>query len=196
MTAHPNVDVQPALTRRSGLTGRSRDLIANLNGARHGKAVMVLMVVVVAHWVEHLVQAVQVFALGWARPEALGALGGVWPWLVSSEWLHYVYAIAMLTGLLLLRRGFEGTARSWWNAALLIQVWHHIEHLLLLGQALAHQSLFGAAKPTSIAQLIIPRVELHLFYNAIVFTPMVVAVYLQFRSQRRRPQPAVHGSWS
>jgi hypothetical protein len=31
--------------------------------------------------------------------------------------------------------------------------------------------------PTSIGQIWIPRIELHLFYNAIVFTPMVVAMY-------------------
>jgi hypothetical protein len=187
MTAHPHVDVQPALRRSSG---RFRDLIANLNGPRHRKAVMLLMVVVLAHWAEHIFQAVQVFALGWPRPEARGALGTAWPWLVSSEWLHYMYAIAMLIGLLLLRGGFTGSARSWWDAALYLQIWHHIEHLLLLGQALAHQSLFGAAKPTSIAQLIIPRVELHLFYNAIVFTPMVIAVYLQFSPQPRVAQRA------
>ena len=31
--------------------------------------------------------------------------------------------------------------------------------------------------PTSIGQIWIPRIELHLFYNFIVFTPMVVAMY-------------------
>jgi hypothetical protein len=31
--------------------------------------------------------------------------------------------------------------------------------------------------PTSIVQLWVPRVELHLFYNAIVFIPMVIAMY-------------------
>ena len=39
--------------------------------------------------------------------------------------------------------------------------------------------------PTSIAQLVFPRVELHLFYNAIVFVPMVVAMVLHMR-----PRPA------
>jgi hypothetical protein len=31
--------------------------------------------------------------------------------------------------------------------------------------------------PTSIAQLWVPRVELHLFYNTIVFVPMIVGMY-------------------
>jgi hypothetical protein len=36
-----------------------------------------------------------------------------------------------------------------------------------------------------VAQVIVPRVELHLFYNSIVFIPMVVAVYLHLRPNAR-----------
>ena len=91
--------------------------------------------------------------------------------------MHYGYAIVMLIGIWLLRPGFVGTSRLWWNAALIIQFWHHIEHALLQGQAIAGQNLFGSPVPTSIAQLWIPRVELHLIYNTIVFIPMVIAMY-------------------
>jgi hypothetical protein len=35
----------------------------------------------------------------------------------------------------------------------------------------------GRPVPTSIVQLWVPRVELHLFYNTIVFVPMVIAMY-------------------
>ena len=31
--------------------------------------------------------------------------------------------------------------------------------------------------PCSVLQLVFPRVELHLFYNSIVFIPMVIAMY-------------------
>ena len=124
--------------------------------------------------------------LGWPRPEARGALGELIPWLVSSEWLHYMYALVMLVGIILLRPGFTGRARTWWTVALVIQVWHHFEHLLLLGQALAHHPLFGAAKPTSIIQLLFPRIELHMFYNGIVFTPMVIAIVQQFFARPSR----------
>lgn len=58
-----------------------------------------------------------------------------------------------------------------------IQFWHHIEHLLLQAQAILHVNFFGQPVPTSILQLVVPRVELHLFYNAVVFIPMVVAMY-------------------
>jgi hypothetical protein len=58
-----------------------------------------------------------------------------------------------------------------------IQFWHHIEHLLLIIQATTHHNFFGKPVPCSILQLVIPRVELHLFYNSIVFTPMVIGMY-------------------
>jgi hypothetical protein len=148
-----------------------------VNTSWHKRALQAFMIVVVAHWVEHILQAFEIFIFGWPRAQAGGALGLLYPWLVSSEWLHYFYAIVMLIGLILLRPAFVGRARAWWNVALAIQVWHHFEHLLLLGQVMTHQYIFGSSGPTSILQLVIPRVELHLFYNAVVFTPMLVAMW-------------------
>jgi hypothetical protein len=156
-----------------------------LNGRYQRTALTVFMAIVLAHWAEHVVQAYQVWVLDRPRPQARGVLGQFFPWLVSSEWLHYWYAIVMLVGLFLLRPGFAGRARVWWTVALVIQFWHHIEHLLLLIQAQTHTFFFGGAVPTSVAQVIIPRVELHLFYNSIVFIPMVIAVYLHFRPNER-----------
>ncbi|MCI0689509.1 MAG: hypothetical protein L0Y54_20085 [Sporichthyaceae bacterium] len=164
--------------------------IAALNGRYHRTAVNVFMAAVVAHWAEHLVQAYQVWVLDRPRPEARGVLGQFFPWLVSSEWLHCGYAIVMLVGLFLLRPGFAGRARTWWTIALVIQFWHHIEHLLLLIQAQTHTNFFGSAVPTSIAQVVIPRVELHLFYNSIVFIPMLIAIYLHMRPNEREQRAA------
>ncbi|WP_054055793.1 hypothetical protein [Alloactinosynnema sp. L-07] len=161
--------------------GKQGGLIAALNGKYHKAALMGFLFIVLAHWAEHIVQAIQIYVLDWARPKAGGVLGLWFPWLVSSEWMHYGYAIIMLTGLVILRHGFTGRARKWWVASMWIQVWHHFEHLLLLIQALAGSNLLGEAKPTSIVQLIAPRVELHLFYNFVVFVPMVVAMILHMR---------------
>jgi hypothetical protein len=148
------------------------------------------MALVLAHWAEHIAQAIQVFVLGWNRPDAGGVLGQLWPWLVMSEWLHYGYAVAMLIGLWLLRDAFHGTARTWWMIALAIQVWHHLEHALLLMQVLLDDPFFGRQVPTSIVQLAFPRVELHLFYNGVVFTPMVIAIYLEhFHRRKLAPMP-------
>jgi hypothetical protein len=169
----------------ASLTPSRRFSIAAVNGRYHRVALNAFMVVVLAHWAEHLVQAYQVWVLDLPRPAARGVLGQAFPWLVTSEWLHYAYAIVMLVGLFLLRPGFVGRARTWWTVALVIQFWHHIEHLLLLVQAQTHTFFFGGAVPTSVAQAIVPRVELHLFYNSIVFIPMVVAVYLHLRPNDR-----------
>ena len=166
---------------RAGAFRRAYDA---LNGRPHMAAVMIFSVIVVAHWAEHIAQAFQIWVLGTPRPQARGVLGDFFPWLVTSEWLHYGFAIVMLIGLILLRGGFTGRARRFWDIALYIQVWHHFEHLLLLIQAQSHTYLGGGKVPTSILQMFFPRVELHLFYNAIVTIPMVVAVVLHLRPSR------------
>ncbi|HXO43574.1 MAG TPA: hypothetical protein VN999_19150 [Thermoanaerobaculia bacterium] len=135
------------------------------------------MVIVLGHWAEHLAQAFQIYVLKWPIPAARGVLGLWQPWLVKTEVLHYAYALVMLVGIWLLWPGFTGRARTWWTVALVIQFWHHIEHALLQGQVIAGANLFHSPVPTSIAQLWIPRVELHLFYNTVVFIPMLVAMY-------------------
>jgi hypothetical protein len=164
-------------------SGDRRGKLGVLNGRWHKVALWGFMLVVLGHWAEHVTQAIQIWGLGWPRPQAKGALGLAFPWLVTSEWLHYGYAVVMLIGLIALRHAFVGRARSWWNTAMWIQVWHHFEHLLLLLQALTGAYLLGKKQPTSILQLAFPssRVEIHLFYNAIVFIPMVVAMIYHLR---------------
>jgi hypothetical protein len=153
----------------------------SLNTTHHKASLTIFMLIVVLHWVEHLAQAYQVYLLGWPRPAAGGALGLAFPVLVSSEWLHYGYAVFMMVAFIVLRHGFTGRSRTWWNAAMWIQIWHHFEHLLLLLQAMTGSNLLGAAQPTSIAQLLFSRIELHLFYNTVVFVPMVVAMVYHLR---------------
>ncbi|HEV7682041.1 MAG TPA: hypothetical protein VGO68_07960 [Pyrinomonadaceae bacterium] len=150
-----------------------------LNSTWHKRTLQVFMAIVLLHWAEHLTQATQIYVLGWPRPKAGGFMGLFFPWLVSSEVLHYGYALVMLVFLWILRPGFTGTSRKWWTVALVIQFWHHIEHLLLQGQALLHHNLIGSPVPVSFLQMVFPksRVEIHLFYNAIVFIPMVIGMY-------------------
>lgn len=150
-----------------------------LNSEWHKRALQFFMFIVLAHWAEHLAQAWQIYYLGWPRPKAGGFLGLFYPWLVNSEVLHYGYALIMLIGLWVLRKGFTGTSRKWWTVALVIQFWHHIEHLVLQWQALTHHYWLGSPVPVSFLQMLFPtsRVEIHLFYNAIVFIPMIMGMY-------------------
>jgi hypothetical protein len=172
-------------------TARDPGVIASLNTKWHRVALTVFLVIVIAHMAEHLAQAIQIYVLGWPAPEARGVLGIPFPWLISSEAMHYGYALLMLIWLLLLRPGFKGQARTWWNVALGIQIWHHFEHLLLLLQAQTGMYLLGREVPTSVIQLLVPRVELHLFYNTIVFIPMIVAMVLHRRADEATRAEAI-----
>lgn len=148
-----------------------------INGRWHKQALWTYTAIVLAHWAEHLAQTTQIYVLGMEPKQSRGILGMFFPWLVASETLHYGYALVMLVAFWVLRRGFSGRSYAWWMVAFWIQFWHHIEHILLQGQWIAGHNLFGKPVPFSIAQLIIPRVELHLFYNTIVFIPMVIAMF-------------------
>jgi hypothetical protein len=151
--------------------------VGRLNSEQHELALRLFMAIVLAHWAEHFLQTFQIYVLGWPVPEARGALGYFFPWIIKSETLHYGYALVMLTGLWLLRSGFTGVSRTWWTIALAIQFFHHIEHGLLQYQVLVGHNFFDRPVPTSLVQLWVPRVELHLFYNTIVFVPMIVGMY-------------------
>jgi hypothetical protein len=160
------------------LTGRP-PLLGRLNAEWHERALLAFGAVVLFHWAEHIVQAFQIWVLGYKKPAARGVLGSVWPWLVTSEWLHYGFAVVMVAGLGLLLRGFSGRARAFWMVAFGIQIWHLVEHQLLFIQAQTGTTWWGAKVPTSVLQLAWPmaRPEIHLFYNMVVTVPMLVALW-------------------
>jgi hypothetical protein len=164
---------------------------ARINSGWHKPALWLFMFIVLAHWAEHIAQAWQIYVLGWPAHHAGGFLGLFYPWLVHSEVLHYGYALVMLIGIWVLRQGFTGSSRKWWTIALVIQFWHHFEHLLLIGQATFHHNLFGSPVPTSVVQQLIPRVELHLFYNSIVSIPMLIGMYYHMFPRQGEAHSAV-----
>src|SRR5260370_25433425 len=104
--------------------------------------------------------------------------------------MHYGSALIMPSGVWLPRKGFPGMSGKWWTAALLIQLWHHFEHALLIGQVMLHHNLFGSSEPISILQLVVPRIELHLFYNTVVLVPMVVSMYDHVFPSKGEADPA------
>jgi hypothetical protein len=164
--------------RVHGIIGHpSPSLSESLNTRWHEVALKGFLVIVLFHWLEHLVQAYQFFVLHWPRPKSMGLVGMYYPWLMKSEVLHYGFALVMLIGLWVLRKGFTGRSHTWWMIAFWIQFYHHFEHLILFYQAQTHHYWFGGTVPTSIGQIWIPRIELHLIYNALVFIPMVIAMY-------------------
>ncbi len=157
---------------------------------KHNLMLKIFAGLMIAHWLEHLVQAYQVWGLGYERHHAGGLLGQIFPWLMHSEWLHFGYAVLTFAGLLLLYRAFSGPALMWWKAAVVIQAWHLVEHTLLFAQAQGGFLLWGAKEPTSVLQLFFPRIELHLFYNSVVTFPIVIAMVLRWKSTVLQPARA------
>ena len=157
--------------------GPSTGFFDSLNTRWHKVALQGFLVIVLFHWAEHLIQAYQFWGLHWTRQQSMGLLGMYYPWLMKTEALHYGFALVMLIGLWVLRKGFAGTSHKWWMASFWIQFYHHFEHAILFYQANTHHYWFGGKVPTSIGQIWIPRIELHLIYNTLVFIPMVVAMY-------------------
>ena len=103
----------------------------------------------------------------------------------------------MLVGLFALRKGFTGRRRSagGGRSRSAIQFFHHIEHGLLQIQALTGHNFFDRPVPTSLVQLWVPRVELHLFYNTIVFIPMVIAMYYHLFPTEPAAAPKCTCAW-
>ncbi len=153
---------------------------ARLNSTWHFRALVVYMAIVVAHWVEHLTQVVQVFILKMPRPEAGGFLGYIFPDVNKNEILHWAYAVVMFIGLLLLQPGFLSRSRMWWNVAIGVMTWHFLEHSFLLFQHWSGWHFLGRPVPTSIIQAFFPRLELHLIYNMIVLLPILAALSLHW----------------
>jgi hypothetical protein len=186
----------PAVPQIHAAPGANASLYEKLNTRWHERALQGFMFIVLAHWGEHLAQAYQIYVMGWPRPKANGILGLWYPWLIKSEALHYGYALVMLTGIWVLRKGFTGISRKWWTVALVIQFWHHVEHFLLISQATFHHNFWGKPVPFSVLQLVFPRVELHLFYNSVVFIPMVIAMYYHmFPSENEQEKMVCTCAW-
>lgn len=156
-------------------------LRATLNGRLHKAALILFTLAVTVHYLEHVGQAIEVLGLGWQGKDAGGLVGLLYPPLVTSEIMHYSFAVFMTVGFWVLRPAFKGRALRWWTLAFVIEFWHHFEQFLLITQHYAHHYMFGGSEPTSVLQMFFPRLELHLFYNTVVAIPMVVALVQHFR---------------
>jgi hypothetical protein len=168
-----------------------RFVLGTLNERRHGAALALYAAIVATHFLEHLLQVAQVFALGRARSDAGGLLGEVFPALAANEVLHTAYNSAQLTGLLLLLPGFAAfrAARRAWLVALVAQSWHAFEHAFLQLQFLTGVYYYGALKQMSVLERFLPRIELHFAYNLAVVVPTAVALVLYARARARGAAP-------
>src|SRR5436309_8911381 len=117
--------VSPSL---SGPLPARRSLIDKLNAEWHKPALLIYAAIVLTHWSEHLVQAIQVYVLGWPLKEARGLLGMPFPWLASSKGLPYGYALVLRVAFWILRKGFVGRSYVCWMIAFWFRFWHYFRH--------------------------------------------------------------------
>ena len=166
---------------------RSTGIMATLNGQRHKLALGLFMVVVIAHWAEHIAQAYQIWGLGWPRPKANGLLGLAVPVAghIRVAALR-VRAASCWSGCCSCARASSGAAAPGGRSRSASSSGTTSSTCCCSSRPRpAATSPAGRCRPASL-QLFFPRVELHLFYNTIVFIPMVVAMVLHLRPDRRR----------
>lgn len=143
---------------------------------KHTRMLWLYVALVFGQWLDYLTQVYQVYILGW-QLKAVSGLFGLWfPDLVEAEVLHFGYNLLLFVGIFLLRNGFRGHARTYWNLMMAVQTWHLMEHTLLQLQQLTRQYPFDATEPTGMLQLWIPRVELHFLYILAVLVLMSIAI--------------------
>ena len=148
------------------------------------------------HVFEHIVQLIQVFALGIPDDKALGLLGYVFQFQGTEEWLHLVFNLTYLTALLLLVRPLRGVTPDlvprWAYAAFLFGValegWHNVEHAVIISNVLRN----GGCPCPGIGDVALGITDtvLHFFYNLVAYSATVPAFI--YYITRTRPAARLH----
>jgi hypothetical protein len=161
----------------------------------HRRAVAILagiLGVQATHFVEHIIQLIQVYVLRIPEDRALGALGAVFELHGTEEWLHLVFNLSLLTGLLWFQPFVRHQLGSWsrpYKAYLFlgvgVEMWHVIEHLVVTGNMLANG---GGCPCPGIGDRIVPENILHFGYNSLALMGLAAGTLpILIAAVRRRP---------
>ena len=152
---------------------------------------VVVVVVQGVHMFEHVVQLLQVTVWNVPDDEALGLLGYVLQLQGTEEWLHLVFNLALLTSLWILLGPIRDASPSivprpaylvYLFGAVALETWHEVEHLVIISRVLAHD---GCPCPgIGDAVLGVSDTVLHFFYNAIVYSALLVPFWFVVRARR------------
>jgi hypothetical protein len=138
----------------------------------------VLVVTQGGHFLEHVVQMVQIHMLGLKGLAARGVFGAL-----DIEWVHFIWNTWVLVVVLLLLYRFRKNAWLW--ATVVLAGWHELEHIVIMAGylrthipggpgLLARGGLIGGGLPLT-------RPDLHFLYNLIETTPLVIAFAYQLK---------------
>jgi hypothetical protein len=133
------------------------------------------------HVGEHIIQLIQVYALGVPDDDALGLLGTVFQFQDTEEWLHLVFNVSYLGALYLLLvplwRLVPGRLPAWafvsfvvWSVGL--ESWHVVEHLVIIANVLRNH---GCPCPGIGDRVLgVTDTVLHFGYNLVAFLGLLV----------------------
>ena len=142
------------------------------------------------HFVEHIIQLIQIKAFGVPEDQALGVLGAVFAFHGTEEWLHLAFNLSLLTAVLWIqpavRDAIADRARylAFLGLAAGLELWHVIEHLVVTGNMIANG---GGCPCLGILDRFIPDTTLHLGYNTLALAGLVAVAGPLLR---RLPAPA------
>ncbi len=146
-----------------------------------------------AHYLEHIAQVIQVYALGFYPKDAHGLLGHIF----NEEWVHFAYNITLGLALISVYLYYRRNQESWLSSSRLgrfslatvaiLQGYHALEHIVKLYQhyfvpfySFLHQPTHGLL-PLATGWPIIP---VHFWLNSFVWGLIVLAWW---GLGRRRP---------
>lgn len=132
--------------------------------------------------VEHVIQLVQVYALGVPDDDALGLLGYVFEFHGTEEWLHLAFNLTYLVALYVVLIGVVGLYRlgrlTWWVLALYVcyavglETWHMTEHVVIIAGVIRND---GCPCPgIGDAALGVSDTQLHFVYNMAAYAGTLV----------------------
>jgi hypothetical protein len=145
------------------------------------------------HVVEHIIQLIQVFALGVHEDDALGLLGYVFAFQGTEEWLHLAFNSAYLGALFILLVGllWSPAARTivpvaamlaFFLFAVWLESWHVLEHAVIIGNVIAND---GCPCPGILdAGLGVGDTVLHFGYNAVAYAGTIAPFIYLTRAKR------------
>jgi hypothetical protein len=143
------------------------------------------------HFLEHVVQMVQIHLLGIPGPRAQGVVGAL-----DLEWVHFIWNSAVLAGVIALVVAYPRNRWLWLTA--LLAGWHELEHTYILVTFLMTGVVgtpgllsFGGALGGGLP---LARPNLHFLYNLIETTPLILGFVHQLSAVRR--DPALAGATS
>jgi hypothetical protein len=143
------------------------------------------------HFLEHVVQMVQIHLLGIPGPRAQGVVGAL-----DLEWVHFIWNSAVLAGTYALVAAYPCNRWLWATAGL--AGWHEIEHAFILVTFLTTGVVgtpgllsFGGALGGGLP---LARPNLHFLYNLVETTPLILGFLHQVRLERRATHVGVAGA--